>query len=86
MLTMTAKVLRWTALGAGLVWGFQKQSTITARDKAAEEKAEYDRKARLISQAKQEWQRRHAPPPSASPAASSSSSELLHFNLASTAL
>jgi F-type H+-transporting ATP synthase subunit e len=56
------KVLRWSALALGLVYGFSHQSSITARDKLAAAQAEYDRKANLISQAKNEWQKQHPPP------------------------
>lgn len=53
------QVLRWSALALGVVYGFSRQSSITARDKVAAAQAEFDRKAGLISQAKQEWARQH---------------------------
>ncbi|KIW64894.1 hypothetical protein PV04_07198 [Phialophora macrospora] len=57
-------VLRWSALAAGIFYGFTHQRTITARNAAAHQKAEYDHKAELISKAKAEWAKKNLPPQS----------------------
>ncbi|OCT49417.1 ATP synthase subunit e, mitochondrial [Cladophialophora carrionii] len=57
-------VLRWSALVAGIFYGFTHQRTITARNAAAHQKAEYDHKAELISKAKAEWAKKNLPPQS----------------------
>ncbi|KIW92422.1 uncharacterized protein Z519_07406 [Cladophialophora bantiana CBS 173.52] len=57
-------VLRWSALIAGIFYGFSHQRTITARTAAAHEKAEYEHKAELIQKAKLEWAKKTLPPQS----------------------
>jgi F-type H+-transporting ATP synthase subunit e len=58
------QVLRWSALVAGIFYGFTHQRTIYSRNAAAHQKAEYDHKAELISKAKAEWAKKHLPPQS----------------------
>ncbi|KAJ9615030.1 F1F0 ATP synthase subunit e, mitochondrial [Cladophialophora chaetospira] len=55
-------VLRWSALVAGIFYGFSHQRTITANNAAAREKAAYNHKADLISKAKAEWAKKNLPP------------------------
>ncbi|KAL2756893.1 hypothetical protein ACRALDRAFT_1062564 [Sodiomyces alcalophilus JCM 7366] len=61
-------VLRYTALAVGVFYGFTHQRTITANQRAAEEKKEYEHKLRLINQAKAEWAKKNAPVETAKPA------------------
>jgi F-type H+-transporting ATP synthase subunit e len=55
------QVLRWSALAAGIFYGFSHQRTITANSAAAKEKAAYDHKLDLISKAKAEWAKKNIP-------------------------
>ncbi|KAI4763201.1 hypothetical protein E4T52_04781 [Aureobasidium sp. EXF-3400] len=57
-----ANVLRWSALGLGVAYGFYHQTAITAADKLRENQKEYERKQSLINQARQEYQKKTAPP------------------------
>ncbi|ROT39839.1 hypothetical protein SODALDRAFT_309427 [Sodiomyces alkalinus F11] len=61
-------VLRYTALAAGIFYGFTHQRTITATQRAAVDKKEYEHKLQLINQAKAEWAKKNAPAESAKPA------------------
>ncbi|KAL2270947.1 hypothetical protein VTJ83DRAFT_318 [Remersonia thermophila] len=45
-------VLRYTALGLGVLYGFSHQRSITAAQKAAAAQREYEHKQQLINQAK----------------------------------
>ncbi|RDW81757.1 ATP synthase subunit e [Aspergillus mulundensis] len=54
-------VLRYSALVAGLVYGFYHQSSITASTRRAEADREYARQERLIEQAKAEWKKKTQP-------------------------
>ncbi|KAG9657184.1 hypothetical protein KCU81_g3202, partial [Aureobasidium melanogenum] len=54
-------VLRWSALGLGVVYGIYHQSAITAADKLRENAKEYERKQALINQARSEYQKKNAP-------------------------
>ncbi|KAI9373164.1 ATP synthase E chain-domain-containing protein [Aspergillus egyptiacus] len=54
-------VLRYSALVAGLVYGFYHQSSISASIKRAEAEREYARQERLIEQAKAEWKKKTQP-------------------------
>lgn len=60
-LTSYLQVLRWSALGLGVVYGAYHQMSLTAKDKAAHAKKEYDAKAKLISEAKAEFNRKNKP-------------------------
>ncbi|KAL6720650.1 F1F0 ATP synthase subunit e, mitochondrial [Lecanora helva] len=55
------QVLRYSALLAGVAYGFTRQSSITAQTKSNHIDAEYKRKEGLVQQAKAEWARRTAP-------------------------
>lgn len=61
-LTTLSQALRWGALVFGIFYGFSHQQTITSRDKSAAVKHEYDRKQKLIDQAKAEFAKKNAPP------------------------
>ncbi|KAL3475361.1 ATP synthase E chain-domain-containing protein [Aspergillus californicus] len=54
-------VLRYSALVAGLFYGFYHQSSITASIKRADADREYSRQERLINQAKAEWKKKTQP-------------------------
>ncbi|KAH7123744.1 ATP synthase E chain-domain-containing protein [Dendryphion nanum] len=68
-------VLRWSALGFGVFYGFYHQLSISASDRAAIAKKEFDHKQSLISQAKAEWAKSH---PSEQPKSSSGSKDELN--------
>ncbi|KAM7197793.1 ATP synthase subunit E [Naviculisporaceae sp. PSN 640] len=65
MSSSAANVLRYTALGFGIFYGFTHQRSITAANKAAAEKREYEHKLSLIQKAKEEYAKKHAPATSA---------------------
>ncbi|EFQ28860.1 ATP synthase subunit E [Colletotrichum graminicola M1.001] len=54
-------VLRYTALGLGVFYGFTHQRSITASQKAAAAQKEYERKEKLIEQAKAEFAKKNEP-------------------------
>ena len=54
-------MLRWGAMVTGVFYGFSHQTAITSRDKAAHAQHEWDSKAKLIDQAKAEYQRKTQP-------------------------
>ncbi|KAK2059272.1 ATP synthase subunit E [Colletotrichum caudatum] len=54
-------VLRYTALGLGVFYGFTHQRSITASQKAAAAQKEYERKEKLIEQAKAEFAKKNQP-------------------------
>ncbi|KAL4872199.1 hypothetical protein BDV12DRAFT_162472 [Aspergillus spectabilis] len=54
-------VLRYSALVAGLVYGFYHQSSITSTIRRVEADREYARQERLIDQAKAEWKKKTQP-------------------------
>ncbi|CCF44129.1 ATP synthase subunit E [Colletotrichum higginsianum] len=54
-------VLRYTALGLGVFYGFTHQRSITASQKAAAAAKEYERKEKLIEQAKAEFAKKNQP-------------------------
>lgn len=60
------QVLRYTALGLGIFYGFSHQRSITAAQKAAAEKREYEHKQSLIQKAKEEYAKKHAQPTASS--------------------
>ncbi|WPG97633.1 ATP synthase E chain-domain-containing protein [Acrodontium crateriforme] len=61
MASTGVNVLRWSALAAGVFYGFTRQSSITARDKAAVEKAEWDSKVKAIEDAKKAYKEKTQP-------------------------
>ncbi|RPB02331.1 hypothetical protein L873DRAFT_1673825, partial [Choiromyces venosus 120613-1] len=54
-------VIRYSALGLGIVYGFTHQRKLTAQAKARRAENEYHRKEQLIVQAKAEWAKKHFP-------------------------
>ena len=55
------QVLRWGALAFGVFYGFSHQAAITTKDKIAASKHEYERKEKLINEAKAAWAQKNAP-------------------------
>ena len=60
--TRLSQVLRWGALALGVFYGFSHQSSIYSKEKALEAKHEYERKSKLISDAKVAFAAKNAPP------------------------
>ncbi|KAG6179181.1 hypothetical protein E4U35_001996 [Claviceps purpurea] len=60
MVSTRVNVFRWSALGAGLFYGFIRQRSITISQRAAHEKHEYESKQKLIEQAKAEWAKKNS--------------------------
>lgn len=54
-------MLRYTALGLGIFYGFTHQRSITSSQKAAAAQKEYERKEKLIEQAKAEFAKKNSP-------------------------
>ncbi|TQS32348.1 hypothetical protein Golomagni_07337, partial [Golovinomyces magnicellulatus] len=54
-------VLRWSALAVGVFYGFSHQRTITATQRAEHDKHEYNKKQKLIDQAKAEYAKKTRP-------------------------
>ncbi|KAJ2904168.1 uncharacterized protein MKZ38_008789 [Zalerion maritima] len=61
MASTGVNVLRWTALGLGVFYGFSHQRSIYKHSKAEATKAEYEHKQSLIAKAKAEYAKKHAP-------------------------
>jgi F-type H+-transporting ATP synthase subunit e len=55
------QVLRFSALGLGVLYGFNHQRAISAADRSHAAKKEYANKEKLISDAKAEFQRKNNP-------------------------
>jgi F-type H+-transporting ATP synthase subunit e len=55
------QVLRWGALALGVFYGFSHQQAIHSRDKTAAYQAEYERKHKLIQEAKAKFAEKHSP-------------------------
>ncbi|CAK7563454.1 MAG: F1F0 ATP synthase subunit e, mitochondrial [Sporothrix epigloea] len=64
----TVNVLRYSALGLGVFYGFYHQRRITSSEKAAAAKREYEHKQSLIAQAKAEYNKIKNPAPAAASA------------------
>ncbi|KAJ2971290.1 hypothetical protein NQ176_g7766 [Zarea fungicola] len=65
MVSTGVNVLRWSALAAGVFYGFSHQRTITAGQKANHSKHEYEKKQKLIDEAKAEYAKQKNPAPAA---------------------
>jgi F-type H+-transporting ATP synthase subunit e len=52
-------VIRYSALGTGIIYGFTHQRKLLAQAKLRETENEYHRKEKLIMQAKAEWAKSH---------------------------
>jgi F-type H+-transporting ATP synthase subunit e len=61
-----AQVLRYSALGLGIFYGFYHQRTINSSQKAAEAQHEYERKQKLINEAKAAYAKKKQPASSTS--------------------
>ncbi|KAF2225489.1 ATP synthase E chain-domain-containing protein [Elsinoe ampelina] len=61
MASTGVNVLRWSALATGVFYGAWHASTIRSADRIAAAKHEYERKEKLITQAKAEFARKTAP-------------------------
>jgi F-type H+-transporting ATP synthase subunit e len=59
------KVLRWSALAFGVIYGISHQRTITATQKAQHDKHEFNEMQKKIDQAKAEYAKQKAPPAAA---------------------
>lgn len=55
------QVLRWSALGAGVFYGFYHQRSISSATKAAAAHREFEHKQKLIEQAKAEYAKKNLP-------------------------
>lgn len=55
--------MRWSALAVGVFYGFSHQRTITATQKAQHDQHEYEKKQKLIDQAKAEYAKKKNPAP-----------------------
>ncbi|KAL1957997.1 hypothetical protein VTO42DRAFT_5209 [Malbranchea cinnamomea] len=55
-------VLRYSALFAGIFYGFYHQSSLNAQAKEAQIEREYNRKLSLIEQAKAAYAKKNSPP------------------------
>lgn len=58
------QVLRYSALLAGVFYGFSHQRTIYSSNAASHAQAEYQHKVDLIQKAKLEWAKKTLPPQS----------------------
>ncbi|CZT45729.1 related to F1F0-ATP synthase subunit E [Rhynchosporium secalis] len=63
MTSTGVNVLRYSALGAGIFYGFYHQAQLTAASKLAALNKEYAHKESLINQAKAEFVRKNSPTP-----------------------
>jgi len=57
----TTNVIRYTALGVGIFYGFYHQRKLQSREKIRQAENEYHRKEKLIMQAKAEWVKKNQP-------------------------
>ncbi|KAI5849032.1 putative ATP synthase subunit E, mitochondrial [Tricharina praecox] len=57
--TQAVNVLRYSALGSGILYGLYHQRQLSSAAIVAADQAEYNHKAALIKQAKAEWARKH---------------------------
>ena len=53
--------MRWSALGLGIFYGFTHQRAITASQRAEHAQHEYEKKEKLIQQAKAEFAKKKNP-------------------------
>ncbi|KAH7328932.1 ATP synthase E chain-domain-containing protein [Stachybotrys elegans] len=56
-------VIRWSALGLGVFYGFSHQRSITSAQKAEHARHEYEHKQELINKAKAEYAKLKNPSP-----------------------
>ncbi|KAF5013523.1 hypothetical protein FDECE_483 [Fusarium decemcellulare] len=61
MASTGVNVLRWSALGLGIFYGFTHQRAITRTQRAEHAEHEYQKKQKLIDQAKAEFAKKQNP-------------------------
>ncbi|AOW06277.1 ATP synthase E chain-domain-containing protein [Yarrowia lipolytica] len=61
-MSATLNVLRWSALGAGVVYGFVHNRTLYSQAEKKVADAKFKKQEKLIEQAKAEWARLHPAP------------------------
>ncbi|KAM0424757.1 hypothetical protein ACHAPT_010067 [Fusarium lateritium] len=61
MASTGVNVLRWSALGVGVFYGFTHQRAITSAQRAEHAQHEYEKKEKLIQQAKAEFAKQKNP-------------------------
>ncbi|KAK5126915.1 hypothetical protein LTR85_008273 [Meristemomyces frigidus] len=61
MASTGVNVMRWGALAFGVFYGFSHQTSLSSQAKATAAQHEYDRKAKLIDQAKAEFKKKTMP-------------------------
>ncbi|TVY88998.1 ATP synthase subunit e, mitochondrial [Lachnellula willkommii] len=61
MASTGVNIARWSALGAGVFYGFYHQATLSASAKTAAVNREYEHKQQLIQQAKAEFAKKNQP-------------------------
>ncbi|ESZ98633.1 putative ATP synthase subunit e, mitochondrial [Sclerotinia borealis F-4128] len=61
MASTGVNVLRWSALGAGVFYGFYHQMSISSATKAAAASREFEHKQKLIEQARAEYAKKNLP-------------------------
>ncbi|TVY48794.1 ATP synthase subunit e, mitochondrial [Lachnellula occidentalis] len=61
MASTGVNIARWSALGAGVFYGFYHQTSLSAAAKAAAANREYEHKQQLIQQAKAEFAKKNQP-------------------------
>ncbi|KAF2674744.1 hypothetical protein BT63DRAFT_420030 [Microthyrium microscopicum] len=71
MASSGVNVLRWSALGLGVFYGFYHQLSISSGERLRAKRTEWEQKENLISQAKAEFQKSKAPAPSSDAPSSS---------------
>ncbi|RDL38572.1 putative ATP synthase subunit e, mitochondrial [Venustampulla echinocandica] len=62
MASTGVNVLRWSALGAGVLYGVYHQASLSSSAKVAAIKRDYEHKQKLIDQAKAEYAKKNLPP------------------------
>ncbi|KAH8820378.1 putative ATP synthase subunit E, mitochondrial [Xylogone sp. PMI_703] len=61
MASTGVNVLRWSALGAGVIYGIYHQASISSAARAAAAQREYEHKQHLIEKAKAEYSKKTKP-------------------------
>lgn len=59
MATPTVNVLRWSALGCGLVYGIVHHNSLSSRVEKRKANEEVERKEKLIAEARAEWAKKN---------------------------
>lgn len=68
-MALLGQVLRYSALGLGVFYGFYHQRSITASQRAAAAQREFDHKQQLINKAKEAYAKQKQPAATSAPAA-----------------